>query len=103
MSTPTSSVTINPGQPAEYQQVLVKPATNPTVSVTLSLHDALVLASLEGGALTYDSVDTGLYYTLCNHPRYAAYQTLRNNQKREGGRAHLDFTSLRAATEAAGV
>lgn len=56
------SFTINPGKPAEVKTVTVKEATPTTVTVTLGIREAVLLAAIQGAQTGY--FDTTLYRNL---------------------------------------
>lgn len=68
------SFELTPAKPAVTQTVTIKPATPATVTVTVSLHEALVLAAVQG-ASTGQCPDT-FYNGLKGHSLFAGYYSL---------------------------
>lgn len=68
------SFELTPAKPAVTQTVTLQPATLATVTVTVSLHEALVLAAVQG-ASTGQSPDT-FYKGLSKHALFTEYYAL---------------------------
>jgi len=68
-----------PAKPAvtELRPVTVAPATPEQYVVTLSLHEALILAALSGCT---GNDDGGLFFALVEHPLYEAYKNQRDEK-----------------------
>lgn len=67
--------TINPGVPAIKEVIIRVPAVPPSVTVTIDLHEALMLAAVQGTS-TGRTTDLTLYKLLNNHPLFREYYLL---------------------------
>jgi hypothetical protein len=65
------SVTINPGTP----YVPAVPGVPTTVTATLTLHQALIIAAFDGALASTEAL--GFYKELHNHPLYDKYKAER--------------------------
>lgn len=68
------SFELTPAKPAVTQTVTLQPATPATVTVTVSLHEALILAAVQG-ASTGQCPGT-LYHGLKGHALFEGYYSL---------------------------
>ena len=68
------SFELTPAKPAVTQTVTLKPATPATVTVTVSLHEALILAAVQGAAT--GQCPSTFYTGLKGHALFEGYYAL---------------------------
>lgn len=85
------SITIIPGTPA-VPAVAAVPATPPKITAELTLHQALIIACLDGAMSPDCSV--GFYRELNDHPLYAKYRARRDWMRNNPGQRQFfpDYT-----------